>query len=123
MNDYSSISIPYIKNIFELKEFQKQRPIQPAQVVRQAIKHWYADIESYNWYSPTTSTFSQIVWKATRQIGVGYSSTVVAGGGGPRGYQSSNLHNFRSVVVVAYSPPGNTIGIEYHRNNVSPRIN
>jgi hypothetical protein len=76
-----------------------------------AVDSWYKTIESYDWSHPSISTFSQVVWKATTDIGVGVSSNAGAG--------------LRTVVVVAYSPPGNVMGADgddsYYKENVSPR--
>jgi hypothetical protein len=65
--------------------------------VLRAIKLWYDEIEDYNFEDPRASKvgkmvghFTQLVWNASRQLGVGV-------------YE----HNLKTVVVALYTPRGN----------------
>jgi len=71
-----------------------------------AVDSWYEEIESYNWDNPYYNTFSQVVWKGTTDIGTGIATD-----------------GRRTIVVVAYSPPGNILGENgrFFRENVSPK--
>ena len=73
-----------------------------------ATKSWYDEIEKYNFgkpiFSSATGHFTQVVWKNSQKLGVGFA----LGNGG------------RSAFIVAqYSPPGNVQGA--FAANVSPK--
>ncbi|CAF0937881.1 unnamed protein product [Rotaria sp. Silwood1] len=57
---------------------------------------WYAEIEFYDYdnpgYKPSIGHFSQVVWKDTERLGVGYAT----------GRQGRKMY-----VVAQYGPPGN----------------
>lgn len=42
-----------------------------------AVRSWYDEIKQYNWRSPSfqmnTGHFTQVVWKGSQQLGVGYA--------------------------------------------------
>ncbi len=72
-----------------------------------ATRAWYDEIKQYNFNQPTfsvkTGHFTQVVWKGSQTLGVGFA----IGNGG------------RSVFVVAqYTSPGNVAGA--FRSNVLP---
>lgn len=81
------------------------RTLNGPEASRKAIDSWYNDIANYNWYNPSPSTFSQVVWKKTAEIGIGIAS---------------NRSGNEQIVVVSYSPAGNIIG-QFHEN-VSPKL-
>ncbi|CAL8143320.1 unnamed protein product [Orchesella dallaii] len=64
--------------------------------VRDAIKRWYDEIKDYKWGNPgfslKTGHFTAVVWKATKQVGIGVA-------------QNSKTKKY--FVVAHYSPPGN----------------
>ncbi|CAF1052213.1 unnamed protein product [Adineta ricciae] len=65
----------------------------------QATDSWYNEVKQYNYgrpgFSMATGHFTQVVWKSTKRIGVGYAFT----------------NDGKTVYVVAqYSPPGNYQG-------------
>lgn len=68
-----------------------------------AINAWYVEVSKYDFNNPgfseTTGHFTQVVWKATQQMGCG-------------GALCSNMFPGITVkyIVCQYSPPGNVIG-------------
>ncbi|CAF4107732.1 unnamed protein product [Rotaria magnacalcarata] len=60
------------------------------------VNDWYAEVSAYNWTSPgfTSSTghFTQVVWNATRQFGIGIAC---------------NRNSTSCYVTANYWPPGN----------------
>lgn len=72
-----------------------------------AVNSWYAEISMYNFDSPGFSSgtghFTQVVWKSSQKLGVGFA-----------------LANGGTVIytVAQYSPPGNYI--DQFRENVLP---
>jgi hypothetical protein len=72
-----------------------------------ATTDWYNEISMYNFngdYQPGTGHFTQVVWKASQNLGVGFAFR-------DRG---------REVFVVAqYTPQGNYIG-EFRKNVLRP---
>ena len=72
---------------------------------KSATKSWYDEVKLYNFngggFSMATGHFTQVVWKASRKLGVGVATK-----------------NGKTFVVANYSPAGN-FGNEY-RQNVSP---
>jgi hypothetical protein len=65
----------------------------------EATDAWYNEIKLYNFYRPgfsmDTGHFTQVVWKGSQKVGVGFAIT----GDGKSLY-----------VVAQYSPPGNYQG-------------
>jgi hypothetical protein len=63
---------------------------------RQVVTYWYNEHEKYEYETPGwqagTNYFTQIVWKATRQVGVGRTPTG---------------KNDETVIVAFYKPTGN----------------
>uniref|UniRef100_A0A0K8R9V8 Putative antigen 5 protein n=1 Tax=Ixodes ricinus TaxID=34613 RepID=A0A0K8R9V8_IXORI len=66
---------------------------------REVTTLWYNEIHKYNyrnpWYSPQTSHFTQMVWKATTLVGCGYARSHYSG---------------TTYVVCNYWPQGNIHG-------------
>ena len=64
-----------------------------------ATDDWYNEIKQYNFNSPGfsmgTGHFTQVVWKGSQKLGVGYAIT----------QDGKGLY-----VVAQYSPPGNYMG-------------
>lgn len=87
---------PYSQNIY-----QYFGEISAEDVAQKAVNHWYDAIRKYNWSNPEASTFSQLVWKSTSQVGFGVASS-----------QPS-----KSIVVANYWPKGNI----YHVGSTSDR--
>ncbi|MEV4128101.1 CAP family protein [Nocardia sp. NPDC049707] len=71
-----------------------------------AVEDWYAEIKDYNFtepgFSDKTGHFTQVVWKGSKQIGVGIVCT------GSTAY-----------VVANYDPPGNYES-KFPQNVLSP---
>lgn len=69
---------------------------------------WYAEIEVYDYshpvYSKSTGHFTQIVWKDTKRIGVGYATA---------------REGRKMFVVAQYGPPGN-YAFAYRTNVLEP---
>lgn len=102
-----SMGKDYSENIFQY--FGK---ISDHDVVQKSIKNWYSSISKYNWEFPDASTFSQLIWKETRELGLGVAS-----------------NGRKSVVVASYWPKGNLYNLvpgedrgRYFRENVLPII-
>jgi len=77
-----------------------------------AAKSWFSSHSWYNFTNPKPAGFSQMVWNATTQLGIG----VAAG-------------NDSSVVVATYYPRGNVISVGskadayyFFKKNVFPEI-
>ncbi|MEU6829146.1 CAP family protein [Nocardia beijingensis] len=75
--------------------------------VQIATKMWYDEIKEYDFNNPgfsmRTGHFTQVVWKASTRLGIGYASQ-----GGT------------TVVVGLYNPPGNVEG-QFPQNVARPR--
>ena len=74
-----------------------------------ATRNWYDEIKKYNFNRPgftsATGHFTQLVWKGSNRIGVGFALT----------------SDQRTIYVVAqYAPPGNSGSSNEYRKNVSP---
>lgn len=78
--------------------------VKPERAAESSVNSWYRKIESYNWNNPYYSSFSQVVWKSTTDMGTGIATD-----------------GKRTIVVTAYSPPGNILGEngKYFAENVS----
>ncbi|MFC4374240.1 CAP family protein [Nocardia halotolerans] len=76
-------------------------------LVEMSTKMWYDEIKYYDFNNPgfsmATGHFTQLVWKSSTRLGIGYASD-----GGT------------SVVVALYNPPGNVQG-QYPQNVARPR--
>lgn len=72
-------------------------------VVLDSIDRWYAEVDKYDWskpvYSGETGHFTQLVWNATRRIGLGVGVTA-----------SQKVY-----VVMNYDPAGN-FGGQFEKN-------
>jgi uncharacterized protein YkwD len=72
-----------------------------------ATEDWYSEISQYDFdnpgFNPATGHFTQVVWKASLNFGVGYAT----------------CDNGMTVVVGSYDPPGNVIG-EFAENVLRP---
>lgn len=46
--------------------------------MEEAVKAWYDEIKSYNFdkaeFTPQTGHFTQVVWKGSQKLGVGFAS-------------------------------------------------
>ncbi|WP_157229145.1 CAP family protein [Nocardia brevicatena] len=75
--------------------------------VQMGTKMWYDEVKDYDFNNPgfsmATGHFTQLVWKASTQLGVGYASE--------GGYTAG---------VALYSPPGNVQG-QFPQNVARPR--
>lgn len=89
------------QNLFQYRSGTEDLPSYD-DLVEMAVDSWYSDIKKYDWRNPKVSTFSQVVWRASKKIGV----AVGRNGGG------------KAVVVAMYSPPGNVLG--QFQDNVRP---
>ncbi|NKY35063.1 secretion protein [Nocardia speluncae] len=73
--------------------------------VETAVQMWYDEVADYNYDNPgfslTTGHFTQVVWKASTRLGIGYVAK-----------------DNRFVVVALYDPPGNMKG--QFPQNVAP---
>lgn len=92
------------ENLFQIRGSTESSSV----IVRQAVELWYATKKDYNWMRPSATSFSQVVWKNTREMGIGVARA--------RG---------RTIVVAKYSPPGNVFSggadpYKYFRENVFP---
>lgn len=78
-----------------------------------AIKAFYDEIQYYDWNNPgfssQTGHFTQVVWKASTEIGVGIATYPDA------------TYGRRSVVAINYRPPGNYLG-QFEQNVLPPRF-
>ena len=76
---------------------------------RDIVDYWYNAISLYNFQTPRSSPrinqFTQLVWKSSREIGVGVA------------FSKSGAYH----VVVRYSPPGNIPG-QYRSNVLRPQL-
>jgi len=75
----------------------------------EATDAWYDEIKLYSFNSPGFSSgtghFTQVVWKGSKKLGIGYALT----------------SDGRGLYVVAqYSPPGNYMG-QFSQNVVSAK--
>ncbi|XP_061134609.1 Golgi-associated plant pathogenesis-related protein 1-like isoform X3 [Syngnathus typhle] len=74
---------------------------------KEAVDSWYGEVEKYSWSNPgfsaNTGHFTQIVWKASTQLGVGMATD-----------------GNKVFVVGQYRPAGNISMSRYFRENVLP---
>jgi len=77
-------------NVDNLFEIIGEKNITKEAAVKLAMENWYQTIADYDWSKPRASAFSQIVWRATTDIGIGVST-----------------RGDKTVVVCTYWPPGN----------------
>ncbi|MGV9970305.1 CAP family protein [Nocardia beijingensis] len=74
--------------------------------VETATQMWYGEVKDYDYNDPGFSTatghFTQVVWKASTQLGIGFAAAD------------------NSVVVALYNPPGNVQG-QFSQNVTRPR--
>ncbi|KAM6893547.1 Golgi-associated plant pathogenesis-related protein 1-like [Xenentodon cancila] len=75
---------------------------------KEAVEWWYNNIKNYNFskpdYQSNTGSFTQVVWRDTRELGVGMASDGV-----------------RTFVVGQYRPNGNVIFEGSFQKNVLPK--
>ncbi|XP_051892721.1 LOW QUALITY PROTEIN: uncharacterized protein glipr2 [Pristis pectinata] len=75
---------------------------------REVSESWYNEIQDYNFEAPgfhsKTGHFTQLVWKATKEMGAGQATD----GKG------------KFIVVAVYKPPGNISNPGYFKENVLP---
>ncbi|GMT35263.1 hypothetical protein PFISCL1PPCAC_26560 [Pristionchus fissidentatus] len=89
------------------------------------VQSFYLERNFYDYdnYRPVffyrTGHFTQLVWRASRRIGVGVHIQLASGGGAPcRPFSPT----YQLYVVIKYDPPGNVQSAYAYRNNVSPRL-
>ncbi|XP_067294770.1 GLI pathogenesis-related 2 isoform X1 [Pseudorasbora parva] len=74
---------------------------------REAVDSWYSEIKDYNFsrpgFSSKTGHFTQVVWKDTKEVGVGLAS-----------------NGNTTFVVGQYLPAGNITNVGYFEKNVLP---
>ncbi|KAM7352214.1 uncharacterized protein ACRADG_004848 [Cochliomyia hominivorax] len=72
-----------------------------------AVKAWYEEIKDYNFnkpgFSSNTGHFTQVVWKSSKELGVGILTK-----------------DNRTWIVCNYNPPGNMMG--NYKENVAPLL-
>ncbi|XP_061622341.1 Golgi-associated plant pathogenesis-related protein 1-like isoform X2 [Phyllopteryx taeniolatus] len=75
---------------------------------KEAVDSWYGEVQQYNWRNPgfqsNTGHFTQVVWKASTQLGVGMATD-----------------GNKVFVVGQYRPAGNISMSQNFRENVLPR--
>ncbi|MBF6467110.1 secretion protein [Nocardia beijingensis] len=75
--------------------------------VQMGTKMWYDEIKDYDFNNPgfsmSTGHFTQVVWKASTRLGIGYAS-----------------ENGYTAAVALYNPPGNVQG-QFPQNVTRPR--
>ncbi|KAF8481227.1 CAP domain-containing protein [Russula ochroleuca] len=79
-----------------------------AYTIASAVKSWTDEVSDYDPNNPQPSHFTQVVWKATTQVGCAYYNCS-SGSIFPAEYGVAHYH------VCEYSPPGNVIG-EFAQN-------
>ncbi|CAL8405594.1 unnamed protein product [Arctogadus glacialis] len=78
---------------------------------KEAVESWYGEVKDYEYNSPgpgpkdTTGHFTQVVWKETKEVGVGLATD-----------------SKRVFVVAQYRPAGNMKGTENFQRNVLPQV-
>ncbi|XP_061527132.1 Golgi-associated plant pathogenesis-related protein 1-like [Phycodurus eques] len=76
---------------------------------KEAVDSWYGEVQQYNWRNPgfqsNTGHFTQVVWKASTQLGVGMATD-----------------GNKVFVVGQYRPAGNISMSQNFRENVLPRV-
>ncbi|XP_077378777.1 GLI pathogenesis-related 2 [Festucalex cinctus] len=76
---------------------------------KEAVDSWYGEVKQYSWSNPgfsgNTGHFTQVVWKASTQLGVGMATD-----------------GNKVFVVGQYRPAGNISMSHYFRENVLPRV-
>ena len=89
--------------------FSSWSSVEPREVKGdEAVEAWYQEEQEYNYDGnqmrgqSNTGHFTQVVWKASKMLGVGVAT-----------------HGGRVIVVANYDPPGNFIG-RYHENVPPP---
>jgi hypothetical protein len=74
-----------------------------------ATRAWYSEYAYYDYskpgYTTNTAHFSQIVWKNSQRLGIGYAFA---------------RENRKMYVVAQYGPPGN-YGFAYSTNVLEPK--
>ncbi|ALC45770.1 CG31482 [Drosophila busckii] len=75
----------------------------------ECVQLWYDEIKDYDYvkaeFSLAAGHFTQLVWKASKKLGVGWALTA---------------DNKQTYVVARYTPPGNTAG-EFKENVPEPK--
>lgn len=88
-------------------EWISQGPVKTS--AKAAVKSWYDEIALHNFnrpkYSSDTGHFTQLVWRATRKLGVGIATSP----------DQSEVY-----VVTNYYPAGNIVNAGFFEKNVLP---
>lgn len=93
-----------------------------------AINAWAIEDKYYH-YSPTTGFsektghFTQLVWKATTDVGCSVTDCSASNdGNGTQGYKKGDAQGW--FLVCEYWPPGNVVGDgnDYFKENVDPSV-
>ncbi|CAG7677361.1 unnamed protein product [Allacma fusca] len=86
---HSPLVLQYGENIFHAHVKQNIPP-------KRCVKSWYKEEQKYDWdnigHQKGTGHFTQLIWKGSRILGVGYATSLNGG----------------TFLVCNYDPPGNT---------------
>ena len=100
---------PKTDNDFARKSYGENKGVYHPIHGKDIVDYWYKAMRLYDFQTPRFSVrinqFTQLVWKSSREIGVGVAIS-----------KSGAYH-----VVVNYSPPGNIPG-QYRSNVLRPQI-
>ncbi|ODM89926.1 Golgi-associated plant pathogenesis-related protein 1 [Orchesella cincta] len=77
----------YSSNVFALPGV-----VPASEAVREAVQFWYRSFSDYKRENPTPNAFSQLVWRSSKEVGIGTATD-----------------GDRTVVVASYFPKGNTL--------------
>ena len=93
-----------IMNIYKDKIYGENVVISENKDIKEIFKKWENEGNNYDYdkskYTKDTSHFTQIIWKETKEIGIGFSQD-----------EKNKKYSF----VFLYYPPGNTLG-EFSNN-------
>lgn len=81
---------------------------------KEAVESWYGEVKDYNYDNPASSTgvighFTQVVWKGSKQLGVGLAAK-----------RDPNTGYEKTYIVARYYPAGNVEG--HFKENVGREV-
>ncbi|VDN52803.1 unnamed protein product [Dracunculus medinensis] len=89
----------------------------------QIVEHWYGEHSKYEYETPGwqmgTNYFTQIIWKATEEIGIGRAKIEANLNDRP----TDDETNFEQVIVAFYRPAGNNNRNGQFAANIQKPIN